>query len=108
MVYDFLIIGGGIVGLATAMELLAVRPGSSLVLLDTEAAVASHQTGRNSGVIHAGLYYAPRSLTAAFCRRVAVAPKAFFAYHGIAFETSGEMRCAPAHTTHYVLHGHGR
>ena len=62
MIYDFCIIGGGIVGLATAMELLKRQPNASLVILEKEASLAKHQTGHNSGVIHAGIYYAPGSL----------------------------------------------
>ena len=57
MIHDFCIIGGGIVGLATAMELLKRQPGASLVILEKEAVLAKHQTGHNSGVIHAGIYY---------------------------------------------------
>ena len=59
MTYDCAIIGGGIVGLATARALLARQPGASLVLLEKEEALGRHQTGRNSGVIHSGIYYAP-------------------------------------------------
>lgn len=91
MIYDFCIIGGGIVGLATAMRLLELRPGCSLVLLEKEAELALHQTGRNSGVIHAGLYYAPGSLKAHLCREGAAATKRFCAEHGIPFETCGKL-----------------
>lgn len=62
--YDFAIIGGGIVGLATAWRLLDARPGARLVLLEKESGLARHQSGHNSGVIHAGVYYAPGSLKA--------------------------------------------
>ncbi|MGH8439800.1 MAG: FAD-dependent oxidoreductase, partial [Pseudomonas sp.] len=64
MIYDYCIIGGGIVGLATAMALLERQPGASLLILEKEASLARHQTGHNSGVIHAGIYYAPGSLKA--------------------------------------------
>ncbi|TIP76598.1 MAG: FAD-dependent oxidoreductase, partial [Mesorhizobium sp.] len=67
MIHDFCIIGGGIVGLATARELLALRPQASLLLLEKEDTVGKHQTGHNSGVIHAGIYYAPGSLKARLC-----------------------------------------
>jgi len=60
--FDFCVIGGGIVGLATAMTLLERRPGASVAVLEKEGRVAPHQTGHNSGVIHAGIYYAPGSL----------------------------------------------
>lgn len=64
MIYDFCVIGGGIVGLATALQLLEIHPGASLVLIEKETAIAKHQTGHNSGVIHAGVYYDPGSLKA--------------------------------------------
>jgi (S)-2-hydroxyglutarate dehydrogenase len=91
MIYDFCIIGGGIVGLATAMELLRKKPGCSLVLLEKCDEVATHQTGHNSGVIHAGVYYPPGSLKADFCRRGAEATKAFASEHGIPFEVCGKL-----------------
>jgi (S)-2-hydroxyglutarate dehydrogenase len=91
MTHDFCIIGGGIVGLATALELSRLRPGASLVLLDKEAALAVHQTGHNSGVIHAGIYYKPGSLKADLCRRGAAATKAFCEQHAIPFETPGKL-----------------
>ena len=81
MIYDYCVIGGGIVGLATAMELLESRPGASLVLLEKESELGVHQTGHNSGVIHAGIYYAPGSLKAELCRRGAHATKEFAAQH---------------------------
>ena len=59
MVYDYCVVGGGIVGLATAMKLLEMQPGARLVVLEKEAGLSRHQTGHNSGVIHAGIYYAP-------------------------------------------------
>jgi L-2-hydroxyglutarate oxidase len=64
---DVVIIGGGIVGLATALQLKQQRPALSVVLLEKEFAVAQHQTGHNSGVIHSGLYYKPGSLKATNC-----------------------------------------
>ena len=66
---DVLIIGGGIVGLATALQLKQQRPALQVVLLEKESAVARHQTGHNSGVIHSGLYYKPGSLKATNCIR---------------------------------------
>ncbi|ANH07643.1 L-2-hydroxyglutarate oxidase [Shinella sp. HZN7] len=94
MKYDYCVIGGGIVGLATAMRLLEDRPGSSLVLLEKEAALGRHQTGHNSGVIHAGIYYPPGSLKAELCREGAAATKAFCAENGIRFETCGKLLVA--------------
>ena len=91
MTYDYCIIGGGIVGLATGMALLERQPGASLVLLEKESALAQHQTGHNSGVIHAGIYYAPGSLKAELCRRGALATKAFCDQHSIPYEVCGKF-----------------
>ncbi|MFY1664330.1 L-2-hydroxyglutarate oxidase [Pseudomonas sp. Pseu.R1] len=94
MIYDYCVIGGGIVGLATAMQLLKERPGSSLVLIDKEDDLALHQTGHNSGVIHAGVYYAPGSLKSTLCKQGALATKAFCKDNGIHFETCGKVLVA--------------
>jgi (S)-2-hydroxyglutarate dehydrogenase len=94
MIYDFAIIGAGIVGLAAAREILHARPGSSIIVLEKESTVAQHQTGHNSGVIHAGIYYAPGSLKARFCREGAAATKAFCVEQGIKFETCGKLLVA--------------
>ena len=67
MKYQYVIIGGGIVGLATAYQMLKTKPGLKLAILEKENAVAAHQTGHNSGVIHSGLYYKPGSLKAKNC-----------------------------------------
>ncbi|RTL07922.1 MAG: FAD-dependent oxidoreductase, partial [Acidimicrobiia bacterium] len=64
---DVVVVGGGIVGLATARALLLDRPGSAVVVLEKESAPARHQSGRNSGVIHSGIYYPPGSLKALLC-----------------------------------------
>ncbi|MGA7384244.1 MAG: L-2-hydroxyglutarate oxidase [Methylocella sp.] len=93
MIYDFAIIGAGIIGLATAREILLARR-SSIIILEKEHAVAWHQTGHNSGVIHAGIYYAPGSLKARLCREGAAATKAFCAEQGIKFETCGKLLVA--------------
>lgn len=90
MIYDFCVVGGGIVGLATALELLRRRPGAGLVLIEKEARVGLHQTGHNSGVIHAGIYYAPGSLKAKLCRAGAQDTKDFCQEHGIPFEVCGK------------------
>jgi L-2-hydroxyglutarate oxidase len=94
MIYDFCIIGGGIVGLSTAMNLARQRPGASIVVLEKESSLARHQTGHNSGVIHSGIYYAPGSLKANLCRRGAEETKAFCREHGIPFETCGKLLVA--------------
>ncbi|HEX5171527.1 MAG TPA: L-2-hydroxyglutarate oxidase [Cyclobacteriaceae bacterium] len=67
MQYDSIIVGGGVVGLATALQLLEKNPGLKILLLEKESEVARHQTGNNSGVIHSGLYYKPGSLKARNC-----------------------------------------
>lgn len=91
MIHDYVVIGGGIVGLATAMRLLELRPSASLVLIEKERGLARHQTGHNSGVIHAGLYYAPGSLKAELCRKGVAATKAFCSEHGVRFEICGKL-----------------
>ena len=65
--YDVAVVGAGIVGLASAREILKRRPGTRLAVLDKEAQVGAHQTGHNSGVIHSGIYYTPGSLKAQLC-----------------------------------------
>ncbi|EJN38727.1 putative dehydrogenase [Pseudomonas sp. GM84] len=94
MTYDYCIIGGGIVGLATAMALLQQRPGASLLILEKETSLGRHQTGHNSGVIHAGIYYAPGSLKAELCKRGAQATKDFCREHDIAFDVCGKLLVA--------------
>ncbi|NEW43609.1 L-2-hydroxyglutarate oxidase [Nocardia cyriacigeorgica] len=92
--YDYCVIGGGIVGVATAYRILQRHPGVSLVLLEKADALGTHQTGHNSGVIHSGIYYPPGSLKATLCRRGARATKEFAAAHGIAFEECGKLLVA--------------
>jgi L-2-hydroxyglutarate oxidase len=94
VIYDFCVIGGGIVGLSTAMQLLQMQPGASLVLLDKEMNLGLHQTGHNSGVIHAGVYYAPGSLKAELCKRGAQATKEFCTEHSVRFDVCGKMLVA--------------
>ncbi len=94
MTYDYCVIGGGIVGLATSMQLLKERPGSSLALIEKEQELAVHQTGHNSGVIHAGVYYAPGSLKSTLCKKGAQATKEFCEANGIRFETCGKVLVA--------------
>ena len=88
---DFCIIGGGIVGLASALALLERRPGTGLVLLEKESGVARHQTGHNSGVIHSGIYYTPGSLKAQLCKAGAAATVAFAREHGVAHDICGKL-----------------
>ncbi len=89
--YDYAIVGGGIVGLATACELLARHPGSSLLLVEKEANWAAHQSGRNSGVIHSGIYYKPGSLKAKLGREGNRSMVAFCREHGIAHAVCGKL-----------------
>ena len=67
--YDLVLVGGGIVGVSTALQLKRRNPAASILLIEKEAFLAQHQTGHNSGVVHAGVYYQPGSLKADFCRR---------------------------------------
>ncbi len=92
--YDLILIGGGIVGVATAWKLKHRHPGLSILLLEKEKNLAQHQTGRNSGVIHAGVYYAPGSLKAAFCRRGATATMAFCREHDLPYLQCGKLLVA--------------
>lgn len=89
--YDIAIIGGGIVGLATAMELLARYPALKLVVLEKEHELAQHQTGRNSGVIHSGIYYAPGSLKAKACVAGKASLLRFCDEHGVPYELCGKV-----------------
>ncbi len=89
--YHYCIVGGGVVGLATAHALLRQHPGARLVLLEKERALGQHQTGHNSGVIHTGIYYAPGSLKARLCREGAEATKVFCRDNGIPFEVCGKL-----------------
>lgn len=92
--HDFIIIGGGILGMSTAMQLKQAYPDSRMLLLEKEAGPARHQTGHNSGVIHAGVYYTPGSLKARFCLEGNRATKAFCDEQGIAYDTCGKLLVA--------------
>ena len=89
--YDVAVIGGGIVGTATAMALLETTSGLSLVLLEKEARLAAHQTGHNSGVIHSGLYYRPGSLKAQNCTVGREDLYAFCTEHDVPHERCGKV-----------------
>ena len=88
---DVIIVGGGIVGLATARELLRRRPDTRVLVLEKESAVARHQTGHNSGVIHAGIYYKPGSLKAKLCVAGAADVMAYCEEQGIPYKRCGKM-----------------
>jgi L-2-hydroxyglutarate oxidase LhgO len=88
---DVAVIGGGIVGLAIAREVLARRPRAHVVVFEKEASVAQHQTSHNSGVIHSGVYYAPGSLKATLCVRGAALMRAFCVAHGVPMSVGGKL-----------------
>ena len=101
--FDYLIVGGGIVGLSTAWQLKQRDPDSSILLLEKEPDFALHQTGRNSGVIHAGIYYTPGSLKAQFCREGVEATIAFCNAHQIPVEQCGKLIVATNDDEHERL-----
>lgn len=88
---DVAIIGAGIVGLATALRLLERKPDLAVVVLEKEATIASHQTGHNSGVLHAGLYYRPGSLKARLCREGKADLEAYCEAHAVPLERCGKL-----------------
>ncbi|HZM77765.1 MAG TPA: L-2-hydroxyglutarate oxidase [Candidatus Limnocylindrales bacterium] len=87
----YVIIGGGIVGLATAHRIRTQLPDADVTVLDKESAVGAHQTGHNSGVIHAGVYYKPGSLKARMCRDGSQSMVKFCEEHGIPVEVCGKL-----------------
>jgi L-2-hydroxyglutarate oxidase LhgO len=89
--FDVVVIGAGLVGLATAMALLAERPALRLAVLEKAASVGTHQSGHNSGVIHAGLYYQPGSLKARFCTAGRLALMEFAQAHHIPYRQTGKL-----------------
>ncbi|MGZ3586362.1 MAG: L-2-hydroxyglutarate oxidase [Candidatus Limnocylindrales bacterium] len=88
---DVAVIGGGLLGLATAYRLLCRRPDLRLLILEKETELAAHQSGHNSGVLHAGLYYAPGSLKARLCREGKAELERFAEAHAIPFERCGKL-----------------
>ena len=104
MKYDVVIVGGGIVGLATAYQLSEHWPDKSIVLLEKEDRVAAHQTGRNSGVIHSGIYYKPGSLKATNCFAGRKALIAFCQEHGITHDVCGKVIVAVTEDEREGLH----
>lgn len=88
---DVVIVGGGIVGLSTAHAITRASPGTRVVVLEKEPGPARHQTGRNSGVIHSGIYYRPGSLKARFAVQGAAEMVAFCAEYGIPHEVTGKL-----------------
>ena len=89
--YDLTIIGGGILGLATALKLIRAHPSLRLLILEKEAELARHQTGNNSGVIHSGLYYRPGSLKARSCVAGRKELMAFCDENAVPYEICGKV-----------------
>ena len=85
------VVGGGIVGLAVARELVRRRPGTRVVVLEKEDRLAAHQSGHNSGVVHAGIYYRPGTLKAELCTRGRHLLQEFCAEHAIAYDECGKL-----------------
>lgn len=94
MTYDYIIIGGGIVGISTAWQLQQYFPGKKILLLDKESEYAKHQTSHNSGVIHAGVYYEPDSLKAKFCKAGATATMSFCDKNNVPYKQCGKLLVA--------------
>jgi L-2-hydroxyglutarate oxidase LhgO len=87
----FVVVGGGILGLATARRLALSDPGPEVVVLEREPALAQHQTSHNSGVVHAGIYYAPGSLKARLCRRGLTLLRDYCTERGLPYEACGKV-----------------
>ena len=102
--YDVAVIGGGIIGLATAMTLARKHPGHRFVVLEKESEIAQHQTGHNSGVIHAGIYYAPGSQKAGFCYTGNLELRKYCDERGIDYEMCGKVIVATDETEVPRLH----
>lgn len=96
MKYDLIIVGGGIVGLATALKIKQANPALNLLILEKEKDIATHQTGHNSGVIHSGLYYKPGSLKATNCIRGYTELIQFCQEENIPYELCGKIVVATA------------
>jgi L-2-hydroxyglutarate oxidase LhgO len=96
MKLDFAVVGGGLIGLATARTLLERRPGARLAVFEKESELGLHQSGRNSGVVHAGVYYAPGSLKAQLCREGRAALRSFAEEHDIPYTVRGKVIVATA------------
>lgn len=96
--YDYCLVGGGIVGLATALTIIEKKPDARILIFEKENRLAAHQTSHNSGVIHAGIYYPPKSFKAELCRAGEQATKAFCEEHDIVYRTPGKLVVATNET----------
>ena len=92
--YDYVVLGGGIVGVSTALSLINRHPDNKILLIEKESSFAKHQTGHNSGVIHAGVYYQPGSLKAEFCREGLKETISFCSENNIPYEQCGKLLVA--------------
>ena len=92
--YDFVIVGGGIIGASTALSIIKLNPKKKILLLEKEKSFAFHQTGHNSGVVHAGVYYEPGSLKAKFCKRGLEETIKFCKQHNIPYSQCGKILVA--------------
>ncbi len=88
---DVAVVGGGIVGVAIAREVTRRRPGAAVAVFEKEARIGAHQTGHNSGVVHAGIYYRPGSLKATLCTRGRSLLREFCAEHRLPFDECGKL-----------------
>lgn len=102
---DVLVIGGGIIGLSTAYAITRAAPGTRVTVLEKEQGPARHQTGRNSGVIHSGIYYPPGSLKAAFAVQGSAEMVKFCAEYDIPHEVTGKLIVATERAELPRLHG---
>ena len=93
-IYDYVVLGGGIVGVSTALSLIDKHPGKKILLIEKESSFAKHQTGHNSGVIHSGVYYQPGSLKAQFCREGLKETINFCSINNIPYEQCGKLLVA--------------
>jgi L-2-hydroxyglutarate oxidase len=100
---DVVVVGAGVVGLATALQLLRARPSLAVGVVDAEDRVAQHQSGHNSGVVHAGVYYTPGSLKARLCREGRSELIAFAAERGIPYRQEGKLIVAVRPAEHARL-----
>ncbi len=94
LMFDYVVLGGGIVGVSTALSLITKHPDKRILLIEKEGSFAQHQTGHNSGVIHAGVYYEPDSLKAKFCREGLKETINFCSLHQIPYQQCGKLLVA--------------